>query len=196
MKKKNIQKALFAKIWQLIVGILFLIVQSISAVAGVDGSLCAASSEDAFFTANFKCGRAMEIAYEQNIRALSGHSRAEILAYAKAFDAGMQGQMALFLMSPELLVARDPKFSFKIMKAMLNKRAAEDAFGEIEDTIEIIIGAPSLPTTMENLGNSPILWASKLGQHDAEMLMVLSQQDAETAVAIYKGFVAVVGALQ
>lgn len=185
--------------------------------AGANGSVCTAAVEDVFFSANFKCARVMEIAYEHNFGALENTSKAEILAYIKAIDGAMEGQMALFLMSPELLVERDPKLSFKIAKAMLTKGVAEDAIGEAVDIFGKVLGEftkermqQTQASTInpfdegrkifggaaDSIGSAAILWAGRYGKHDAEMLMVLSQQNSETAVAIYKGLVGIVEVLQ
>lgn len=178
-------------------------------------SICSVAPEDAFFS-NFKCARLMEMAWSQDFQNVGSYSKAEMLYYINGLVQAMHGQMAPFLLAPELLQARDPRLPFQLsMKGIADQKVLGDTMTETMDILGDLLGVfvderrrqvnagtidplaelGALGRGMSSINGSKIIWAAKLGEHDFQTLAALSQSDPDTAVTLYQGLVVLAGRL-
>lgn len=197
------------KLFQLaVVGIL-------SASSASAQSICAAPASDPFFTIS-KCPRAWEIGWNGDFSDLAQYSKAETLLYIQGFVDAVHGPTAAFYLSPEMLIARDPHLPHRIgLKTISDKSVMEDV---VSDSLKIFGGMLGMLVEerkrQTNTGEydpfaeiaaigqgitathgSPILWASRYGEHDFHAFSAISHSDPETAIGIYRGLAEIVGKL-
>lgn len=175
-------------------------------------SICTTPASDPFFAIS-KCPRVWEIGWNGEFSHLAQYSKAETLLYIQGLVGAIHGPTAAFYLSPEMLVARDPHLPHQIgLKTISDRNVMEDAVtdgfkvlggifgsmaeernrqtnnGEFDPFSEIAAIGKGISATH----GSPILWASRYGEHDFHAFAAISHSDPETAIGIYRGLAEIV----